>query len=56
MARDLVVGANWRYGEHWGVWGEYHWIDGTEVLQPLENPGPLKSRWSLILLMAGYKF
>ena len=56
MARDLVLGLNWRYGEHWGAWGEYHWIDGTESLQPLENPGPQKSRWSMIMLMAGYKF
>lgn len=52
----LVVGANWRYGEHWGVWGEYHWIDGTLQLQKIENPQPLVNRWSLIMLMAGYKF
>ncbi|MEJ1961229.1 MAG: hypothetical protein WDO56_06680 [Gammaproteobacteria bacterium] len=56
MARDFVVGANWRYGDHWGIWGEYHWIDGTEWLQALENPQPRKSRWSLVMFMAGYKF
>jgi hypothetical protein len=54
--RSLVVGANWRHGEHWGVWGEYHWIDGTVLLQRLENPQPLVDHWSLIMLMAGYKF
>ncbi len=54
--RALVVGANWRHGEHWGVWGEYHWINGTAALQKLENPQPLVDRWSLIMLMAGYKF
>jgi len=55
--RALVVGANWRSGEHWGVWGEYHWIDGTMQLQRLENSqqAPV-DRWSLILLMAGYRF
>jgi hypothetical protein len=52
----VVVGANWRHGEHWGVWGEYHWIDGTLQLQRLENPQPLADRWSLIMLMAGYRF
>ena len=55
-ARAIVVGANWRYGEHWGIWGEYHWINGTALLQKLENPQPLVDHWSLILLMAGYKF
>jgi hypothetical protein len=50
------VGANWRYGEHWGVWGEYHWINGTSQLQQLENPQPLEDHWSLIMLMAGFKF
>ncbi len=55
-ARALVAGANWRAGEHWGIWGEYHWIDGTLPLQKLENPQPLVDRWSLIMLMAGYKF
>jgi hypothetical protein len=54
--RSLVAGASWRYGEHWGVWGEYHWIDGTVLLQRLENTQPVADHWSLIMLMAGYKF
>lgn len=54
--RSLVAGANWRYGQHWGVWGEYHWINGTLRLQKLENPQPLADHWSLIMLMVGYKF
>ena len=54
--RSIVAGASWRYGEHWGVWGEYHWIDGTVLLQRLENPQPVADHWSLIMLMAGYKF
>jgi hypothetical protein len=57
LTRDVMVGLNWRYGEHWGVWGEYHWIDGTASLQALENPEPVHpSRWSLLMLMAGFKF
>ena len=54
--RSIVVGGNWRYGEHWGIWGEYHWIDGTVLLQKRENPQPLVDHWSLIMLMAGYRF
>jgi hypothetical protein len=56
MTRDLVAGVSWRYGEHWGLWGEYHWIDGTSLLQRLENPGRTDERWSMLLVMAGFKF
>lgn len=57
FSRDVVVGVNWRPDEHWGVWGEYHWIDGTALLQALENPPPsVERRWSMLMLMAGYKF
>jgi hypothetical protein len=57
FSRDLVVGLNWRPDEHWGVWGEYHWINGTASLQALENPPPVREqRWSMLMLMAGYKF
>jgi hypothetical protein len=56
MRRDLVAGVNWRYGEHWGVWGEYHWIDGTSSLLALENPGPREDRWSMLMFMVGFKF
>jgi hypothetical protein len=57
MTRDLVAGVSWKYGEHWGVWGEYHWIDGMSTLQMLENPPPgPKDRWSMLMVMAGFKF
>ena len=57
MSQDVMIGINWRAGEHWGVWGEYYWIDGTSSLQRLENPPPIRaSRWTLLMLMAGYKF
>jgi hypothetical protein len=56
-SRDLTLGASWRPNDHWGVWGEYHWIDGTASLQRLENPqGPSDSRWSMFMLMAAFKF
>jgi hypothetical protein len=54
---DFTVGLNWRYGEHWGLWGEYHLIDGTANVQPLQNQGrKLSDHWSMLMLMAGYKF
>lgn len=57
FSHDWVVGLNWRPDEHWGVWGEYHWINGTGTLQALENPPPVREqRWSMLMLMAGYKF
>jgi hypothetical protein len=57
MSRDVTLGLNWRYDEHWGVWGEYYWIDGTALLQSLENPAAeMKDRWSMLMLMAAYKF
>jgi hypothetical protein len=54
---DFTVGLNWRYGEHLGLWGEYHLIDGTDNVQPLQNQGRhLADHWSMLMLMAGYKF
>lgn len=57
VSHDFTLGINWRPDEHWGVWGEYHWINGTAMLQPLENPPPIREqRWSMLMLMVGYKF
>jgi hypothetical protein len=54
---DFAVGLNWRYGEHWGIWGEYHLIDGTLNVQPLQNQARhLVDHWSMLMLMAGYTF
>ncbi len=56
-AYDFTVGAQWRYREHWGIWGEYHLIDGTQNVQPLQNPGrTLADHWSMLMMMAGYTF
>jgi hypothetical protein len=56
-AYDITIGVHWRYREHWGVWGEYHLIDGTATVQSLQNPGrSLTDHWSMLMLMAGYTF
>lgn len=57
VSHDFTIGVNWRPDEHWGVWAEHHWINGTATLQALENPPPVRDqRWSMLMLMAGYKF
>ena len=57
VSHDFTLGVNWRPDEHWGVWGEHHWINGTASLQRLENPPPVRDqRWSMLMLMVGYKF
>jgi hypothetical protein len=57
VSHDFTIGVQWRPDEHWGVWAEHHWINGTASLQSLENPPPVRDqRWSMLMLMAGYKF
>lgn len=57
FSHDFTIGVNWRPDEHWGVWAEHHWINGTATLQALENPPPVRDqRWTMLMLMAGYKF
>lgn len=57
VSHRFTIGVNWRPDEHWGVWAEHHWINGTAALQALENPPPVRDqRWSMLMLMAGYKF
>jgi hypothetical protein len=57
FAEDFTVGVSWRPDEHWGAWAEHHWINGTTALQSLENPPPVRhQRWSMLMLMVGYKF
>jgi hypothetical protein len=57
VSHDFMIGVQWRPDEHWGVWAEHHWINGTASLQRHENPPPVRDqRWSMLMLMAGYKF
>jgi hypothetical protein len=57
FAHDFAVGASWKPDMHWGVWVEYHAIDGTANVQGQDNIGnPPDNPWSMLLLMAGYRF
>jgi hypothetical protein len=56
-AYDLVAGLSWRPSARWGVWGEYHLIDGTPTVQMLDNTGRVPAdHWSTLMLMAGFRF
>jgi len=56
-AYDLTAGLSWRPNARWGVWGEYHWIDGSATVQPLDNTGRVPAdHWSTLMLMAGLRF
>ena len=57
FAHDFMLGGNWKYGEHWGVWAEGHLIDGNSTVSPGDNAGRTpENHWSLFLLMAAYRF
>jgi hypothetical protein len=59
FAYDFTLGGHWLYREHWGIWGEYHWINGAATILPgrLDNAGRTPDdHWFLGMLMVGYKF
>lgn len=57
FAKDTVGGLSWRPDEHWGVWGEYHLIDGTSSVSSLDNVDRQPEKhWNLFLLMVSYRF
>ncbi|HVT36933.1 MAG TPA: hypothetical protein VHE37_15190, partial [Nevskiaceae bacterium] len=57
FSRDATLGLKWLPDQHWGVWGEYHLIDGTSSVSPLDNVGRAPDdHWSMLLLMGAYRF
>lgn len=57
FAHDLVLGGRWQPDMHWGIWAEVHRIYGTASVPAQDNPGrSLDPHWTLVLLMAGYRF
>lgn len=57
FAHDYVAGVNWKSQKNWGVWAEYHWTLGTATVSRLDNDAaPQGDAWSMLLVMAGYRF
>lgn len=57
FGRDLTLGWEWRPAFQWGVFGEYHWINGTAAASQTDNGSrELDKHWQALLLMIGYRF
>jgi hypothetical protein len=59
VSYDTTVGGNWQPDPQWGVWAEWHFIDGVfNRISTLDNPGgpPNDPHWNVFLLMAAYRF
>ncbi len=65
FAKDLTFGLRWEFLDDWLVAAEYHNVDGTAWLSPVDNPGindPARVRevsdghWDLFTLMFSYRF
>jgi len=58
FTKDVVVGAQYRFFDHWMLAGEVHHINGTAALGVIENPdvSKVKEDWNLYTLQLSYKF
>lgn len=55
--RGAVGGLSWQPGAHWGLYAEYHHIDGSYLLSPSANAGRMPERRTQALyLMLAYRF
>lgn len=57
FAHDETLGLNWQPTAHWGLWAEYHQIQGSATVPLADNIGRVPAdHWSLFQVMAGYRF
>lgn len=57
FSHDETVGLNWQPDAHWGIWAEFHLVQGTSLVPQIDNLGRTKAdHWNLFQLMAGYRF
>lgn len=57
FSRDHMVGLQWTPTLNWGVFAEYHYIDGTANVSSADNQGRERERyWQTLLLMLAYQF
>ena len=57
FTHDEVLGVNWQPGEHWGVWAEYHLIQGSSEVPQGDNVGRVPAdHSSLFQVMTAFRF
>ncbi|MCA1850908.1 MAG: hypothetical protein LC647_00510, partial [Beggiatoa sp.] len=65
FAKDLTFGLRWDFADDWLVAAEYHNIDGTAWLSPVDNPGindfalardVSDGHWDLFTMIFSYRF
>lgn len=59
-ARDWSLGSRYDLRSDVALWAEFHLVDGTAWVNPLDNPGFERGladqHWNLFTLMLGYRF
>jgi hypothetical protein len=58
FARDIVAGMRYDVTPSFMLRAEYHHVDGTSWLSPLENPvpGDLERHWDMLMFLGSYHF
>jgi hypothetical protein len=57
FSHDETLGINWQPDSHWGLWAEFHQIQGSATVPVSDNIGRTPAdHWNLFQLMAGYRF
>lgn len=57
FAHDETVGLNWQPDSHWGLWAEFHQIQGSATVPVADNIGRVPAdQWNLFQLMVGYRY
>lgn len=54
---DHALGLQWRPAPGWGIFAEYHYVEGTASVPQSDNVGRSpKPHWQMALLMLAYRF
>ena len=57
FSRSHVAGFEWSPSTSWGLFGEFHYIDGTANVRAQDNQGQELDRyWTMALIMIAYQF
>jgi hypothetical protein len=58
FARDIVAGLRYDVTPSFMLRAEYHHVDGTAWLSPLDNPDPreLRRRWDMFIVLGSLRF